>query len=97
MKERQAQNFLLGLKANRIGSVTNAGGVLISNLITSVRGPDATYMPLGRYPDVNPFRYIYPGTNNPSSYDLWVQLVISGKTNLICNWNTKVIINSPLP
>ena len=86
-----AKNFLPGLKQNRIGvfGVTNV-------LITSVRGPDAGYMPMG-VADVNPFRYRYPGTNNPNSYDLWLQLVISGKTNLICNWSRQVQINSSLP
>jgi hypothetical protein len=93
----RAQNFLPDLRANRIGTtMSNPGGVQITNLITSVRGPDASYMPLG-VPDVNPFRYVYPGTNNPNSYDLWIQLKISGKTNLICNWNKQVLINSPLP
>ncbi len=63
--------------------------------VTSVGGPDADYKPLGGV-RMNPFRYVYPGTNNPSSYDLWIQLVISGQTNLICNWNRKLSINSPL-
>jgi len=89
-----AQNFLSGLKANRFGSSSVTG--LITNLITSVRGPDGNYKPLGVV-DANPFRYLYPGTNNPSSYDLWIQLVINGKTNLICNWTKAVQINSPLP
>ncbi len=44
------------------------------------------------HPDLNPFRYIYPGTNNPTSYDLWIDLRISGKTNLICNWSHAPII-----
>ena len=86
-----AKNFLPSLKPNRSG----AAGV-IKLLITSVRGPDAGYMPVG-VADVNPFRYQYPGTNNPNSYDLWLQLVISGKTNLICNWSRQVQINSSLP
>jgi prepilin-type N-terminal cleavage/methylation domain-containing protein len=90
-----ARNFLLGLKQTRIGSVTD-NGVLISNIITSVRGPDVSYKPLG-VADVNPFRYLNPGINNPKTYDLWVELVISGKTNLICNWNNAAIINSGLP
>jgi hypothetical protein len=48
---------------------------------------------------LNPFRYVAPSptNNNASSYDLWVQLLINGKTNLICNWNSLVEINSPLP
>jgi hypothetical protein len=35
--------------------------------------------------------------NNANGYDLWIQLVIGGKTNLISNWSQTVIINSPLP
>ena len=64
-------------------------------LITSVGGPDAAYKPLDQQ-DLNPWRYVYPGTNNPGSYDLWVQLSIAKQTNLICNWTKQVQINSPL-
>jgi prepilin-type N-terminal cleavage/methylation domain-containing protein len=92
----KAKNFLPSLKANRIGIVTNFSGGLDNVLITTVRGPDSRYTPVNT-PDVNPFRYVYPGTNNPNSYDLWVQLVFSGRTNLVCNWTKAVIINSPLP
>jgi prepilin-type N-terminal cleavage/methylation domain-containing protein len=98
-----AKNFLPGLKQKQVGyAVTNASWIAIPNapltdiLVTSVGGPDNNYQPLGRL-DLNPIRYVYPGTNNPNSYDLWVQLVIGGKTNLICNWSRQVIINSPLP
>jgi prepilin-type N-terminal cleavage/methylation domain-containing protein len=77
----KATSFLPSLKPNRIG--TTAAGINV--LITSMRGPDAAYMPLN-VPDVNPFRYAYPGTNNPNAYDLWIDLRISGKTNRICNW-----------
>jgi prepilin-type N-terminal cleavage/methylation domain-containing protein len=92
-----AQNFLPGLKPNEYNTyVTNTGTIRTTALITSVGGPDQNYRPLIGV-GLNPFRYVYPGTNNPSSYDLWVQLVISGKTNLICNWNRQPIVNSPLP
>ena len=94
----KARPFLSSLKQNRIGSYNAPSGNPVNLLITSVRGPDASYMPLGpAYADINPFRYAYPGTNNPNSYDLWIQLVISGKTNLICNWSKNPIKNSPLP
>jgi prepilin-type N-terminal cleavage/methylation domain-containing protein len=79
-----ARDFLPNLRQNRIGTSATTG-LSISNLITSVRGPDASYMPLG-VQDLNPFRYLYPGTNNPNSFDLWIDLKISGKTNRICNW-----------
>ena len=98
-----AKNFLTGIRQKEIFSpVTNNSQAPYNNsipttiLITSVGGPDDNYKPLNGS-GVNPFRYLYPGVNNPGSYDLWVQLVISGKTNLICNWSRQVIINSPLP
>jgi|GEM_PF-190629 len=92
----KAKNFLPGLSHNQFGSVSNNAVANTALLMTSVHGPDATYQPLG-VPDENPFRYVYPGVNNPNSYDLWVQLVINGKTNLICNWSRQVQINNPLP
>jgi hypothetical protein len=79
-----AKNYLPSLKQNRIGtSLFNS--VQVTNLISSVRGLDPAYKPLGA-PDAYPFCYAYPGTNNPSSYDLWIDLKISGKTNRISNW-----------
>ena len=91
-----AKNFLPDLKPNRIFYPITNNTVPTTVLITSVRGPDVTYQPLG-VSDVNPFRYRYPGVNNPNSYDLWIKLVISGQTNLICNWSRQVQINSSLP
>jgi prepilin-type N-terminal cleavage/methylation domain-containing protein len=91
-----AKNFLAGLSSKQIGSVSNNTVANTVILITSIGGPDVAYQPLG-VSGLNPFRYVYPGVNNPGSYDLWVQLVINGKTNLICNWSRQVIINSPLP
>jgi prepilin-type N-terminal cleavage/methylation domain-containing protein len=94
-----AKNFLPGLTPNRIGSsITNQVDLAhpVTLVLGSVGGPDQIYQPLGT-PNVNPWRYVAPGVNNPNSYDLWIQLVISGKTNLICNWSQQVQINSPLP
>ena len=91
-----AKNFLPDLKPNRIFYPITNNTVPTTVLITSVRGPDVTYQPLG-VSDVNPFRYLYPGVNNPNSYDLWIKLVISGKTYLVCNWSRQVQINSSLP
>jgi prepilin-type N-terminal cleavage/methylation domain-containing protein len=92
-----ARNFLPDLKPNQMGTI-KAGNVWVTNLITAVGGPDAKYQPLGQ-PDVNPWRYNSSNlTNNPGSYELWIQLVFApGQTNLICNWTKQVQINSPLP
>jgi prepilin-type N-terminal cleavage/methylation domain-containing protein len=91
-----AKNFLPGLKANRINSYVTNNGVRTTMLVTSVGGPDDNYQPL-KAAGLNPFRYVCPGTNNPASYDLWVQLVIGNQTNLVCNWSKTVLRNSTLP
>jgi prepilin-type N-terminal cleavage/methylation domain-containing protein len=91
-----AQNFLSGLSSKEIMSSVTNNGIATTILVTSVGGPDLAYEPL-KAAGINPFRYVYPGVNNPGGYDLWVQLVISGQTNLICNWSRQVQINSPLP
>ena len=94
-----ARNFLPDLKPNQVWYPFTNGtakvGVVL--LVTSVRGPDQIYKPLG-VQDLNLWRYNSSSpTNNPGSYDLWVQLGIGGKTNLICNWTKEVQLNSPWP
>ena len=88
-----AENFLPNLKSTMVGfagtpSIGSAAITTLRVLVTSVRGPDIGWQPLG-FQDVNPFQYVYPGTNNPGSYDLWVELHISGKTYIIGNWTAK--------
>ncbi len=94
-----ARSFITGLKPKEYWiDVTNGIDTAhpVSLLVAAVGGPDDGYKPLNTS-GLNPWRYVCPGVNNPNSYDLWVQLVISGKTNLICNWNKQVVFNSPLP
>lgn len=95
---RAAQNFIGELKPGQIGTM-NANGILVSNFVTSIGGPDLNYNPLnqsGQSPYPNPWRYRNPGTQNRNGYDLWIDLKINGKYDLICNWDTKVqIFNSP--
>ncbi|HEY3760945.1 MAG TPA: type II secretion system protein [Verrucomicrobiae bacterium] len=95
----QARDFLLDLKTTQLGNITNS---VYTNyfLVTSIGGPDAGYEPAGMpagMQGVNPWRYAYPGTNNPNGYDLWIQLVINRKTNLVCNWSGKVQLNTQFP
>jgi len=84
-----AKNFISGLNQNRFGTGNN-GAVTI--LVTSVGGPDQGYLTLlsGSGFSGNPFRYTYPGVNNPKSFDLWIDLSISGKTNRLSNWKSGV-------
>jgi prepilin-type N-terminal cleavage/methylation domain-containing protein len=87
-----AENFLTDLNTNQFNPVMVAG-TAVDLMVTPVGGPDSSYTPL-LLPDVNPWRYVYPGTKNPGSYDLYIQLVIGGKTNLVCNWTKSVQINT---
>lgn len=42
---------------------------------------------------INPFRYNSTNpTNNPNSFDLWVDVIVGGKTNRINNWTKKPIV-----
>jgi prepilin-type N-terminal cleavage/methylation domain-containing protein len=96
-ESQSARNFIHELTPRQTAICTN-NNVGTTILITAVGGPDATYKPLG-VSGLNPWRYKSSGTltNNPGAYELWVQLVIGGKTNLVCNWSKTVQINSPLP
>jgi len=92
-----ARNFLPDLKEKQVWNKFTNNSVPVTLLITAVGGPDADYQPLNQ-PDLNPWRYNSSNpTNNPGSYDLWIQLVIGRKTNLVCNWSKQVQINSPMP
>jgi len=96
---RVAQNFLPGLKPDQIAVFTNNAvpDNPIKILVTSVGGPAINYKPLN-VSGVNPWRYNSSNpANNPGSYDLWVELVFGGQTNLVCNWNKRVQINSSWP
>jgi prepilin-type N-terminal cleavage/methylation domain-containing protein len=105
-----AKTFLPDLKASQIGSYTNppASSIGVDLLIGSLGGPDRFYQPLN-IPGLNPWRYNSSNpTNNPGSYDLWIQLSIGSsfisvnnfsnpKKYLVCNWTRQVQFNSPLP
>jgi prepilin-type N-terminal cleavage/methylation domain-containing protein len=93
-----AKNFLPGLKPGQIA--TNSAGVFV--IITSINS-GVGYQPMPGFNSrdginsANPWRYLYPGVNNPTTYDLWIQIIVAGKTNLICNWKDTPSINSSQP
>ena len=87
-----AQNYLTGLKPRQSG-VANTGSPLVKVLSCSVQVEELANYPLttpSDPPGLNPWRYVSTNpTNNPNSYDLWVDLVIGGKTYRISNWSNK--------
>jgi prepilin-type N-terminal cleavage/methylation domain-containing protein len=88
------QKFISSLKPGQYGFATN-GGVRYALLTTSVPRPQ--YLPPaapGALPELNPICYNSSSpTNNPKSYDLWVDIVVRGKTNRISNWSENPEIN----
>ena len=91
-----AKPFLGDLKPNQYNIYITNNSVQVALLLGSVGGPDQNYQPLGA-PNINPWRYISPGINNPNSYDLWIQIQFGGTRYLICNWSSQVQVNNPLP
>jgi prepilin-type N-terminal cleavage/methylation domain-containing protein len=89
-----ALNFLTGLKANQIGRLSQAGTPMASILVCSVPWADDSTPPIAltiapqQPPNLNPWRYVSTNpTNNPGSYDLWVDLFIGNQTYRISNWS----------
>ncbi len=68
-----------------------------TNITTVARKRRYTYIALGvqvdgpiMYGTINPWRYVSSNpTNNPDSYDLWIDLKIGNRTNRICNWSSQ--------
>jgi type II secretory pathway pseudopilin PulG len=83
----RAENFLKGGLRS---------GQFLATSTTSSAGPpsvlgsaiDGKFM-IGK---VNPWRYNSSSpTNNPGTYDLWIDYDFGGKSNRICNWSDKAI------
>ena len=83
-----ATSFLDSLKSRQIGSIDPTNNSQIKVLVCSIEWPSGA--PLAPIPgtQLNPWRYnsSHP-SNNTGSYDLWVDLVIGGKTYRVSNWS----------
>jgi len=90
---RPAKNFLKSLKPGQsVSGQTN--NVEVRLLACSVQwgknlpSPVPGFVPTESGVLPNPWRYNSSNpTNSPGSYDLWVDVVIAGKTNRISNWS----------
>lgn len=90
---RPARNFLKSLKPGQYVEGISSG---VTNRILTCSVQWAKNLPSpvpGLVPNdagilPNPWRYNSSNpTNSPGSYDLWVDVVIAGKTNRISNWS----------
>ncbi len=93
---RMAQRFLSDLKPAQVASFDPTKDPDLANVKLLICSVPSWYKvtPRSLLPaNANPFRYNSSNpTNNPNSYDLWVDLLIAGKTNRISNWSTEPII-----
>lgn len=86
-----ANNSISNLKPNQYLEVTVNGVVGMVLGVTDV-GPLMLSNSAGDK-TINPWRYTSSrATNNVGSYDLWVDVIIAGKTNRISNWADKPTI-----
>jgi prepilin-type N-terminal cleavage/methylation domain-containing protein len=86
-----ASTFLAHLLPNQYAPVdTTQPQILV--LVCPVTWPSDRLPILPNNKPANPWRYVSTNpTNNTGSYDLWVDLVIRGKTNRVCNWSANPI------
>jgi prepilin-type N-terminal cleavage/methylation domain-containing protein len=86
-----AENFLKGLKPGQVGTIALNVRLLSSTILWPV-----AIVPVPGVPTLNPLHYVASGTNlhNPNSYDLWIDVIVQGKTNRISNWSQDALIVS---
>ncbi len=81
--DSEIRSFLPQLKAKQFTNLVTLP-VGVKFLLVPVEGPVSAVNPSG---SLNTWRYVSTSpTNNPKSYDLWAEVVIGGKTNVISNW-----------
>ena len=91
-------NFLKGgLKANQFAPVTinNVSNVCV--LGAALEGP--VYLDTADNKKINPWRYNSSNpVHNPKTFDLWMDVLVGGKTNRISNWSDQaILVSTPYP
>ena len=83
---QSAKNHLIGIPPSDYLLVTNGvPGVVLG---TTIKGP--IMLNDTNNAAINPFRYVSTAaSNNPGHFDLWVDIIVGGKTNRISNWSEK--------
>lgn len=81
-------NFLKGVTPTQIG-VINSANPNTRVLVCTIKWPFGA----GNQIVINPWRYNSTNpTNNPNTYDLWVDIMIDGKTNRVSNWSREPLV-----
>jgi prepilin-type N-terminal cleavage/methylation domain-containing protein len=88
---QNAKNHLVGLKPAEYLEIDRSG---VSGTVLGVsdKGPLMLTDASGSR-SINPWRYTAgSATNNPGKYDLWIDVLIGGKTNRFCNWSERRLL-----
>jgi prepilin-type N-terminal cleavage/methylation domain-containing protein len=81
---RTATSFVNGFKPGEVFTLPAPSGDTFKILVAAL--PSTAGRP------ISPISYVSSSpTNNPNSFDLWVDFVINGKTNRVSNWNKEPI------
>lgn len=90
LQAAEVRDFFPNLKSAQYLEV-DFSGKKVAVLGLPIDGPND--LPSADGKKINPWRYNSSNpTNNPSSYELWIDLVIRDKTNRICNWSDTPLI-----
>ena len=94
-----ATAFLNALKPDQIAELDSGAKVLVGPVVWPAGYYQPMPMPPAKVVGLNPWCYnaSHP-TNNPSTYDLWIDVMVGGKTNRISNWSKRaIVVSSPYP
>lgn len=88
-----AQKFIRDLKPAQVAELKSGAKILIGSVGWDSNNGQPVPVPPAKVPKLNPFRYVSTNpTNNPKSFDLWIDIIVQGKTNRICNWSEDPIV-----
>ena len=84
--------FSQSFSPGQYAEVSSSPNKIVELLVCPVPGPNMVKN-LNTGAELNPWNYNSSNpTNNPNSFDLWVDVSIGNKTNRICNWSTTPIV-----
>ena len=79
----EVKNFFPTMRSSQYADI-DPGNDIVKVMVVPVEGPDDINV---NGKKINPWRYnASTPTHNPDSYDLWAEILIAGKTNVIGNW-----------
>ena len=90
-----AQKFIRDLKPAQVAELKSGAKILVGSVGWDLGAANQQIIsvPPAKVLKLNPFRYVSTNpTNNPKAFDLWIDILVQGKTNRICNWSEDPIV-----